>query len=258
MAPASNSQTSASPEPLCSPNGSTTPRGWVYMTAGLVVGLPAWSSSAPSIIGLPALWATLTLPSATRLVAKSSRIGSLLAVGGNRDADRIGQEPPLAAAERRHAGRAGGDVDEVQRHHAGARGDLAIRADAADMVRVAQAIHCNAVLPGRADRPFDRLARDHLAIAGMRIPHRDRAGIGDNLGRLVDLQRACLEVAHIGDQHADAMAVMATQIGLDQVLGHDRGFRGRAAAGRDDAIGKREQFGVVDDHSLSPLRSNAA
>ncbi len=27
MAPASSSQTSASPEPLCSPKGSTTPRG---------------------------------------------------------------------------------------------------------------------------------------------------------------------------------------------------------------------------------------
>ena len=82
MAPASNSQTSASPEPLCSPNGSTTPRGSVYITDGLVVGWPAWSSSAPSIIGLPALCATLTLPSATRLVAKSSRIGSLLDVPG--------------------------------------------------------------------------------------------------------------------------------------------------------------------------------
>ena len=38
MAPASNSHTSARPEPLCSPNGSTTPRGSPYMTAGSVVG----------------------------------------------------------------------------------------------------------------------------------------------------------------------------------------------------------------------------
>ena len=41
MAPASNSHTSARPEPLCSPNGNTTPRGWVYMTEGSVVGFPA-------------------------------------------------------------------------------------------------------------------------------------------------------------------------------------------------------------------------
>ena len=103
MAPASSSHTSARPEPLCSPNGSTTPRGCVYITEGSVVGLPAWSSNAPSSIGLPALCATLTFPSATRLVAKSSRIGSLLAGPGNGDADRIGQEAPLAPAKRRNA-----------------------------------------------------------------------------------------------------------------------------------------------------------
>ena len=41
MAPANNSHTSANPEPLCSPKGNTTLRGSLYMTEGLVVGLPA-------------------------------------------------------------------------------------------------------------------------------------------------------------------------------------------------------------------------
>ena len=82
MAPANSSHTSARPEPLCSPNGNTTPRGSVYITEGSVVGWPAWSSNAPSSIGFPELCATRTFPIATRLVAKSSRIGSLLSVPG--------------------------------------------------------------------------------------------------------------------------------------------------------------------------------
>ena len=101
------------------------------------------------------------------------------------------------------------------------------------------------------DRPLDRLARDHLAVAGMRIPDRDRAGVRDDLRLLVGLQRAGLEIPDIGDQHADAMAVMAAQIGLDQMVGDDGGLRRRAAAGRDDLVGERKQSRVVDLHAVS-------
>ena len=80
--------------------------------------------------------------------------------------------------------------------------------------------------------------RDHLAVAGTRVPDRDRAGVGDDLRRLVDLQRAGLEVAHIGDEHPDAMAVMAAQIRLDQMIGNDRRLLGRTAACGDDAMGE--------------------
>src|SRR5260221_1576318 len=139
----------------------------------------------------------------------------------------------------------------MQRRHARARGNLAIGADAADVVRVAQAVHRNAMLLRRADRPFDRLTRDRLTIAGMRIPYRDRAGVGDDFRLLVDLERTGLEVSDIGDQHPDAVAVMAAQVCLNQMFGNDGSFRRRTAAGGDDAVCKRAQPGVVDNHVLS-------
>ena len=218
------------------------------------MGWPAWSSNAPSIIGLPALCATLTLPSATRLVAKSSRIGSLLDVPGMAMQTGLVRNRPSRPRNGATAGRARRDVDEVQRDHAGAGGNLAIGADAADMVRIAQPVHRDAMLLRGLDRPFDRLMRDHLAVAGPRVPDRDRAGVGDDLRRLVGLQRAGLEVAHIGDQHPDAVAVMAAQIGLDQMIGNERRLVGRTAARRDDAVGKRTQSGVIDDHVFSLSR----
>src|SRR6185312_3693335 len=104
------------------------------------------------------------------------------------------------------------------------------------------------------DRPFHRLARDDLAVARMRIPYRDGPRIRDDLRCLVRFQCAGLEIAHIGDEHADAMAVMAAQVRLHQVLGDDGGFGGRTAAGCHDAVGQRKQFRVIDDHALSPLR----
>ena len=62
---------------------------------------------------------------------------------------------PSSTRERvRDAGRAGGDVDEVQRDHAGTGGNLAIGADAADMVRIAQPVHRDTMLLRGLDRPF--------------------------------------------------------------------------------------------------------
>ena len=142
----------------------------------------------------------------------------------------------------------------MQRDHAGARGNLAIGADAADVVRIAQPVHRDAMLLRRPDRPFDRLMRDHLAVAGPRVPDRDRAGVRDDLRRLVDLQRAGLEVAHIGDEHPDAVAVMAAQVRLDQMIGNERRLIGRTAACGDDAVGECTQPGVIDDHVFSLSR----
>ena len=64
----------------------------------------------------------------------------------------------------------------------------------------------------------------------MGIPHRDGAGIGDDLGLLVRLQRAGLEIADIGDEHADAVAVMPAEIGLHQMIGDDADLLGAASA----------------------------
>ena len=141
----------------------------------------------------------------------------------------------------------------MQRDHARACGNLAIGADAANVVRIAQSVHRDTMLPRRLDGPFDRLMRDHLAVASPRVPNRDRAGVRDDLRRLVDLQRAGLEVAHIGNQHPDTVAVMAAQVCLDQMIGNERRLIRRTAACRDDAVCKRTQPVVVDDHVPSLL-----
>jgi hypothetical protein len=41
------------------------------------------------------------------------------------------------------------------------------------MVRIAQPVHSNAMLLRRLNRPFDRVAGDHLAVASTGIPYRD-------------------------------------------------------------------------------------
>ena len=103
----------------------------------------------------------------------------------NGNAHRIGQKSPFLAAVRRHRRRAGGDIDKMQRHHPGSRGNFAISADPANMMGVAQPVHRHAVNARRPDRPFHRLARHHLAITSMGVPHRNRAGIGNNFRRLI-------------------------------------------------------------------------
>ena len=136
-------------------------------------------------------------------------------------------------------------------------GNLAIGADPADVVRVAQAVDGDAMLFRGIDGPFDRLAGDHLAVAGMRVPDRDRAGIGDDLRLLVRLQGAALEIPDIGDQHADAVAVMAAQIGLDQMVGDDLGLRGLLPPAATMRVASVRSLAWSIDHALTPFSLRA-
>ena len=52
------------------------------------------------------------------------------------------------------------------------------------------------------------------------------------------------------------MAVMAAQIGLDQMVGDDVDFGFGAAAGGDQTAGEVAEGLVVDDHRFSPDRPN--
>src|ERR1700730_18093878 len=126
-APPSNSQISARPEPLCSPNARIAPLPWLwsrgpsavwgpYSTAGSSLKLPSRSISAPLGNFLPPRLATSTLPSATIEVAKSSTTGPCPRA---RDADERGRggDPPLDAAIGRNQYRTR-RVDEVNRNQA--------------------------------------------------------------------------------------------------------------------------------------------
>ncbi len=70
-APPSSSHTTARPDPLCSPNGRSAPFGASRSAPGSVAGRPSASMMDPSRTWSPRARASRTLPSATRLVAKS-------------------------------------------------------------------------------------------------------------------------------------------------------------------------------------------
>ena len=71
------------------------------------------------------------------LVAMSGMIGR--SVGSRyRDADWVGAEPRVGTPPRRYGRPRVGDVDEMDRDHACPGAHLAIGADPADMVRIAQ------------------------------------------------------------------------------------------------------------------------
>src|SRR3954454_21516032 len=105
------------------------------MTLGSVVGSPSGSSRVSAAISWPLLRATRTFPIAMRLVAISAMIGRSRAGPGK--ATQTGLVPKRPSRPR-PGGALVGDVDEIHRDEAGAGAHLAIGADPADMVLVAQ------------------------------------------------------------------------------------------------------------------------
>src|SRR5439155_25388057 len=95
--------------------------------------------------------------------------------------------------------------------------------------------------------------------AALAVIDEHRAAVGDNPPRLVDDRLAAAEVAQIGRNHPDAMAVMALQISLDEVIGDDLGLRLGAAGGRKDPARHGGQFvGWNERHQDSPISSSRA
>ena len=75
------------------------------------------------------------------------------------------------------------------------------------------------------------LHRRDLAVTAAGVGHQERPVVAQDFQGPVEGEGAGLPVADIERHHADTVAVMAFQIGLDQMVGH--GFRlGFAAAHR--------------------------
>ena len=210
----------ARPYPLWSPIGVMAPVGSANMTAGSVVGRPALSIRSPSSIRRPSFMATRTLPSATLLVAKSRTIAGLSPCCGYGNADRVGQEPGVGAAKRRDSRGVAADIDELDRDHTGVGADFAIGADPSDMMRQDQSAHRHAGFPCPLDGAPCDLQRCNLAVPAPGVAQQERSVVAQGLQRPVDGELAGLPVADIGRHHADAVAVMALQVRLDQMVGH--------------------------------------
>ena len=152
--------------------------------------------------------------------------------------ERVGAEARVGAAVRRDDA-ARDHVDEVQRHQASGHRLLGPGADAAQVVRVAQCHHAAAVPAGALDAQRHRLAADHLAEAGLAIEPQQRAGVelGAHVG--IGLQAALEERIGITRQHADAVRVVAGEVGLDQVVDRRPGLRPRRCRSRAPAGASR-------------------
>jgi hypothetical protein len=130
---------------------------------------------------------------------------------------------------------------------------ISIGADAADMVRVAQGHDRDPVAPRPLDADQDRVAGDDLPPAALAVIDDDRPPIADDPAGLVRGGVASRKVAQIGGDHADPVAVMAFQIGFDEVLGDERRLVLGAAGGGEDMARKAGQLvGGDGRHQSSP------
>ena len=158
----------------------------------------------------------------------------LVARARDADAERVGAEARVAAAERRDD-RPRQHVDEVDRDQAVADALLGPVADAAEVMRVGQADDADAVALGALGAELHRLVAHHLAVADMAVEGEQRAAVLTHADVLVDREAAFLHRVDVARHHADAVRVVAAQVGFDQVGRHQIGFAVGRAARLDDA-----------------------
>jgi len=104
-------------------------------------------------------------------------------------------------------------------------------ADAPDMMGVGGADDTDAVLLRALNAEIHCLLRDHLAVTSSPIDHDDGTIILHNLCMMVTDTTSRSGVLYISRHHADAVAVVAEQVGQHQVVGNQLGFPGRTAVG---------------------------
>ena len=81
------------------------------------------------------------------------------------------------------------------------------------------------------------LDRHTLAITAFTAELQHRPLVIEQPRRLVGVQCAAGHAVDVKRQHADAVAVMAAQVGLDQMVGHQTGFGRRTAQRRQGGLG---------------------
>ena len=202
------------------------------------MGAPCASIRLPAGRRLPARFATRHLAhrhAAGRHVEQERRLGG---GAGHADADRIGGEARVAPAEGRHQPDVIHHVHEVERDEPGRAGHLAVGADPPTWCEFARVT---------TTTPVSRLRSIAAAIASPatrrpnpRWPSNMRkapssftafdGGVGDD--------EAFLQVPHVVRDQADAVAVVAGEIGVDEVRGDEVGLGGLAAAAGEDGSGE--------------------
>ena len=101
-----------------------------------------------------------------------------------------------------------------------ARALLAPGADAAEMERPAHGHDADAMLLSPLDGEFHRLPADRLAVARLAVHHQHGARVREQVDLHVRPKLALLHRPDVARQHADAVAVMAGQVGINEIVGH--------------------------------------
>ena len=182
----------------------------------------------------------MTLPSATTEVAKSSNSGARPV---HRDTDAVGRggEAPLGAAEGRHQ-RAACRIHEVHRDQALLGCHLGPVGDPADVPGVAQPDRREPHRLALVDADLHRQRRDGLAEAVLAVDHGQDRRIDDHLDLLVGEQHSLALHLHVARDARDPMAVVAGQVGGDQVAGDALGLGTGAPGGNEDVGGELLQL----------------
>ena len=120
-----------------------------------------------------------------------------------------------------------------------------------EMVRMGQADDADAVLLRPLDAERHRLGADDLAVALVAVEREQRAAVGTDLHVRVGLEAAFQHRVDVARRHADAVRIVAAQVGLDQVGGDLRRLALGGAGGADDGgDGRRQGVGAKDKVSV--------
>ena len=123
------------------------------------------------------------------------------------------------ATVRRDHGRSSHRVGEVDGNKPFRDGLFGPMSDAPQVMRIFQTHDAHAVSLGPRDCDIHGLKRDRLAHASFTIDGEQTARVGDQLDLLVELEFIVQERLNVTRQHADAMRVVAGQVGADEVIG---------------------------------------
>ena len=117
-------------------------------------------------------------------------------------------------------------------------------ADPRKVEAVADREQRDAGLRGPSHAELHRLVADHLAIAALALDHQDGTLLAHDLEMAVGDQSALGEGLDVERQEADAVRIVAGQVGLDELVGDQLRLPLEAAAGGADGVNQGMQGGA--------------
>ena len=144
------------------------------------------------------------------------------------DADGVGGKPAVAPAVGSDERRVAGHVHEVHRDEPRRYRHLRVGADAPEVMDIAKRRHHRPELAGALDEALHHLRADPLAESETSVELHHRAPVPDQGQPGVRVHRPVGDVLNVMRNEPDAVAVVAAQIRVDEVVGDLGGLGGLA------------------------------